>query len=67
MSQKRLNRTYVLSCNFPSGWNFDMGSSNGVSQRPHVIIYIKFGDDRMRNNQVIMQISQKWAVFAGNQ
>ena len=31
MNQKRVNRVYVLGCNFRSGWNFDMGSSSTES------------------------------------
>ena len=44
-----------------------MTSWNGVCHWSHVIIDIKFGDDRMRNDQVIIQISQKWAIFRRNQ
>ena len=44
-----------------------MTSSNGVCHWPHVIIDIKFGEDRMINDQVITLTSQEWAIFAGNQ
>ena len=44
-----------------------MTSSNGVCHWPHVIIHLEFGNDRMRNDQVIRLSDQKWAVFAGNQ
>ena len=44
-----------------------MTSSSEVGHWPNVIIHIKFGEDRMRNDQVITLSIQKWANFARNQ
>lgn len=44
-----------------------MTSSNGVCHWTHFIIQIKFGDIRMRNDQVITLSDRKWAIFAVNQ
>ena len=44
-----------------------MTSLNRVRQQPHTIIHTKFGDDQMRNDQVITLSMQKGANFARNQ
>ena len=44
-----------------------MTSLNRVRQRPRCIIHIKFGEDRMRNGQVITLTCYEWAIFTGNQ
>jgi len=44
-----------------------MTLSNRVHHWPNHIIHIKFGEDRMINDQVITFTGQEWAIFAGNQ
>ena len=44
-----------------------MTSLNKVRHWPHCIIHIKFGEDRMRNGQVITLTCYEWAIFTGNQ
>ena len=44
-----------------------MTSLNRIRHQPCCIYHIKFGEDRMRNGQVITLTSYEWAIFTGNQ
>ena len=44
-----------------------MTSLNRLRPYSYINNPTKFGDDRMRSDQVIIQISQKWAIFRRNQ